>query len=59
MQKCKCKFTEIQIQVPVMSPSELNVLHQLYTNTGIPAKLIQVKPRIDQKMVEVPYVAAL
>ena len=42
-----------------MSPPELNVLHQLYTNTGIPAKLIQVKPRIDQKMGEVPYEAAL
>ena len=43
-----------------MSPPELNVLHQLHTNTGIPAKLIQVKPtRIDQKMGEVPYEAAL
>ena len=38
-----------------MSPPELNVLHQLYTNTGIPAKLIQVKPWIDQKMGEDPY----
>ena len=59
MQKCKCKFTEIQIQVPVMSPPELNVLHKLHTNTGIPAKLIKVKPRIDQKMGEVPSEAAL